>query len=163
MSIRDKFTDEEWTSVVQSPMLAGLAVTAADPSGLWSTIKESSGIARTLFEAKSGRDSDSLPVIISATFEQAEGRRLAQDEIKALFKGRKPAEISTIAVTRLGEIRALVESKAPEQANSFKEFVRATAQRVAEAGTEGGFLGFGGVTVSDAEKKTLDDIDRVLA
>jgi hypothetical protein len=33
---------------------------------------------------------------------------------------------------------------------------------VAEAAVEGGFLGFGGVRVSDAEKATLDDIAKAL-
>jgi hypothetical protein len=33
---------------------------------------------------------------------------------------------------------------------------------VAEASTEGGFLGFGGVKVSDAEKATLADIAKAL-
>jgi hypothetical protein len=35
-------------------------------------------------------------------------------------------------------------------------------QKVAEAATEGSFLGFGGVRVSDAEKATLDDISKAL-
>lgn len=50
MSIKDRFTAEEWKSIVQSPMLAGLAVTAADPGGLWGAIKEGSGVARSLVE-----------------------------------------------------------------------------------------------------------------
>jgi hypothetical protein len=33
---------------------------------------------------------------------------------------------------------------------------------VAEAAVEGGFLGFGGVRVSNAEAATLDDISRIL-
>jgi hypothetical protein len=36
------------------------------------------------------------------------------------------------------------------------------SQKVAEAATEGGFLGFGGVQVSDAERATLDDIAEAL-
>jgi hypothetical protein len=36
------------------------------------------------------------------------------------------------------------------------------AQKAAEAGTEGGFLGFGGVAVSDAEKATLVEISAAL-
>jgi len=36
------------------------------------------------------------------------------------------------------------------------------AAKVAEASTEGGFLGFGGVKVSDAEKATLADIAKAL-
>ncbi len=46
--------------------------------------------------------------------------------------------------------------------DAFKAWVSATAQTVAEAGKEGGFLGFGGEKVSAAERKTLADIDTAL-
>jgi hypothetical protein len=163
MTIKDRFTEQEWQDVVQSPMLAGIAVTAADPGGLWSAVKESSGLARSLLEAKSNPDPDSLPTIISASFEDAEGRRVTQDRLKELLKGKKPEEVSEAAVSRLQQISSLVAAKAPEQADAYKQFLRTTAEKVAEAGTEGGFLGFGGEKVSDAEKKTLADIDRALA
>jgi len=162
MSVKDTFTEDEWRQLVQSPMIAGIAITAADPSGLWGLIKESFGVAMSLQQAKSSHPSGSLPGMIASSFETPEGRRLAQDHLKDQFKGKKPAEVTELAVDRLGEARALVESKAPEEAESFKAFIRAIAQKVAEAGTEGGFLGFGGEKVSEAEKKTLNDIDRVL-
>src|SRR5262245_64334098 len=34
------FTSEEWGKVLESMMLAGMAVSAAEPSGLWGTMKE---------------------------------------------------------------------------------------------------------------------------
>ena len=37
------------------------------------------------------------------------------------------------------------------------------AQKAAEAGKEGGFLGFGGVAVSEAEKATLVEISAALS
>jgi hypothetical protein len=162
MSIEDQFSDQEWASIIQAPMLAGLAVTAADPGGLWSAIKEGSGVARSLVEAKASGEAGSLLGEIGSAFETSEGRKTAQEGVKTLLKGKKPAEAADAAVARLGEIRALVETKAPAQAQVFKDYLKATAQRVAEAGTEGGFLGFGGEKVSDAEKKTLADIDRAL-
>jgi hypothetical protein len=163
MTIKEKFTEQEWQEVVQSPMLAGIAVTAADPGGLWSAVKESSGLARSLVEAKSNPNPDSLPTVISASFEDSEGRRITQDRLKELLKGKRPDEVSELAVNRLQQISSLVAAKAPEQAEAYKQFVRTTAEKVAEAGTEGGFLGFGGEKVSDAEKKTLADIERALA
>jgi hypothetical protein len=32
---KSSFTKEEWTLLLESPMIAGIAITAADPSGLW--------------------------------------------------------------------------------------------------------------------------------
>lgn len=163
MSIKDQFTAEEWKLIVQSPMLAGLAVTAADPGGLWSTIKEGSGMARSLIEAKSGTAGAAMLADIAATFETSEGRRMSQDDVKDLFRGKKAAEASQAAVERLGEIAAMVQAKAPDQAAAYKDWLRQTAQKVAEAGMEGGFLGFGGEKVSDRERKTLADIEKALA
>ena len=48
-------------------------------------------------------------------------------------------------------------------APAFREWLKAIAAKVAEAGTEGGFLGFGGEKVSAAEKATLDRLARALA
>ena len=43
-----------------------------------------------------------------------------------------------------------------------RAWLREVAQKAAEAGNEGGFLGFGGVAVSDAEKATLSEISTAL-
>jgi hypothetical protein len=162
MGIKDRFTAEEWQQIVQSPMLAGLAVTAADPSGLWGSIKEGAGVARALVEAKTGAPAGSMLADIAATFDTPEGRKLSQEDVKELLKGKKPAEASDAAVARLGAVAAIVEAKAPEHADAYKEFLRETARKVAEASKEGGFMGFGGEAVSDAERNTLADLDAVL-
>jgi hypothetical protein len=50
---------------------------------------------------------------------------------------------------------ATLKSKAPGELESFRKLVLEVARRVAEAGKEGGFLGFGGVRVSDEEKAVI--------
>jgi hypothetical protein len=45
-------------------------------------------------------------------------------------------------------------------ATAFKTWLRQISQHVAEAAKEGGFLGIGGVTVSEAEKATLAETGR---
>jgi uncharacterized membrane protein YeaQ/YmgE (transglycosylase-associated protein family) len=47
-------------------------------------------------------------------------------------------------------------------APAFKAWLSSISQKVAEASSEGGFLGIGGVQVSDAEKATLGDIAKAL-
>ena len=51
---------------------------------------------------------------------------------------------------------------APGDAAAFKNWLRQIGLSVAEAATEGGFLGIGGVAVSDAEKATLAEISSAL-
>jgi hypothetical protein len=41
MADKTSFTKDEWTLLLESPMIAGMAITAAEPSGLWGLLKES--------------------------------------------------------------------------------------------------------------------------
>ena len=74
----------------------------------------------------------------------------------------KPAEIKARCVETLGQARAVVDAKAPDDAPTFKEWLREISQHVAEAAKEGGFLGIGGVLVSEAERATLTEISSAL-
>ncbi|MEM7178060.1 MAG: hypothetical protein AAGD47_06955 [Pseudomonadota bacterium] len=162
MSIKEKFTPTEWEHLLQSPMLAGLAITAADPGGLWGAVREGGAMAGSLMTARKEAAADSLVATIVAEFETSEGRGIAADGVKELVRDKKPAEVAHAAVERLGEIAKLVTENVPEEADALKTWLRETAVKVAEAGTEGGFLGFGGVKVSEAEKKTLAEIEAAL-
>jgi hypothetical protein len=62
----------------------------------------------------------------------------------------------------LVDVSTILDAKAPGDAAVFKAWLRSISQKVAEAATEGGFMGIGGVQVSDAEKATLADISRAL-
>ena len=75
---------------------------------------------------------------------------------------RSPGEIKNKAVAAIRDAAALVDAKAPSDAAGFKAWLQHISQAVAEASTEGGFLGFGGVRVSDAEKATLAEISGAL-
>ena len=70
--------------------------------------------------------------------------------------------LKAASLDELRAVVALLDTKAPEDAPAFKAWLQDLAQKAAEAGTEGGFLGFGGVAVSDAEKATLAEIARAL-
>ena len=54
------------------------------------------------------------------------------------------------------------DAKAPGDAAAFKDWLRQISQHVADAAKEGGFLGIGGVRVSEAEKATLAEISSAL-
>ena len=44
MATKQNFTPEEWTKVLESTMVAGIAVAEAEPSGLWGTLRNISQI-----------------------------------------------------------------------------------------------------------------------
>ncbi|HVH01391.1 MAG TPA: hypothetical protein VM891_00240 [Amaricoccus sp.] len=160
MAGKDAFTAEEWARVVAAPMLAGIAVTAAEPGGLWGAVKESVAVAGAVRAGKA--DADPLVAAVAAAYETPEGRDMARAALKAQAAGRKPAEVVEAAVAELGAVAALVAAKAPAAAPGFRDWLKAVAARVAEAGAEGGFLGFGGEKVTAAETATIEKIAAAL-
>jgi hypothetical protein len=162
MSLKDSFNATEWDRIVQAPMMAGFAVTAADPGGLVGAFQESAALAGAMRKARETAAPGSLVAEIIAAYETSEGRGAARDGVRALIKGRKPAEATEAAIVQLGETAGLVREKAPQDAAAFAAWLRQIAGAVAEAAKEGGFMGFGGEKVSDAERKTLADLGAVL-
>jgi len=105
---------------------------------------------------------DALIKAVVADFGTAEGRSIARDGLKEKLAGSKPAEIKTKCIETLRQVAEVVDAKAPADAAAFKTWLRQISQHVAEAAKEGGFLGIGGVTVSEAEKATLAEISNAL-
>ena len=162
MANKDSFTLEEWKSVMASPMLASMAVTLADPSGIWGMIQEGMANARALIEAKSDAGANELIKALGSEFQTSEGRGLAQEKLKSELTGKSPVEIKAQVLEQLGEAARILDAKAPEDAAVFKAWLEGVAHKVSEAASEGGFLGFGGVKVSDAEKASISDVSRAL-
>ena len=162
MANKQNFTPEEWTRLLESPMLAGMAVSAAEPSGLLGTLKEAFASSAALAAAKRDSGANELIKAIVADFETSDGRAKVQEAMRARFFGAKPADMTGRAIASLKEAAEIVTAKAPEDAAAYKAWLAAISQRVAEAASEGGFLGFGGVKVSEAEKATLAEIAKAL-
>ena len=162
MATKQDFTADEWAKIRDSVMAASLAVTAADPSGLLGTIKEAIAGGSAMLAAKSDAGAGELIKAVVADFESADALKEMRQSVKERFRGAKASEISSRSVEALAEVGSLLDSKAPEDVAEFKAWLRGISQKVAEASSEGGFLGFGGVKVSDAEKATIDEVDKAL-
>src|SRR5512145_960243 len=78
MASKTAFTPEEWNQVLGGVFMAGFAVTAADPSGLWGLLKETFASGRALLEAKSHASASELSKAIVSDMETSEGRSAAQ-------------------------------------------------------------------------------------
>jgi hypothetical protein len=160
---KSAFTAEEWRLILTSPMLAGMAVTLADPSGIFGTLKESFAGASALLTAKKDAGANAIAKAIAADFDTPEGRTVARDGIKGDLKGKSPAEMKAKALEGLRQVNAILAAKAPDDAPGFRTWLKDIAANAAEASSEGGFLGFGGVKVSDAEKATLAELNSALS
>lgn len=162
MANKQAFTPEEWSKIAASPMLTSMAVTAAEPSGLWGMLKETFAGGSALAAAKLDAGSNDLIKALVADFETPEGRSRTKEALQKEFAGAKPSEVVQRSLAGLRDVTTIVYAKAPEDAAAFTAWLRGVAQRVAEASSEGGVLGIGGVKVSEAEKATLADIGKAL-
>jgi hypothetical protein len=162
MTDKSNFTSDEWKVLLESVMAAGIAITAAEPSGLWGLLKESFASGTDLAKAKMDAGTNALIKAVVEDFGTSEGRSAARDGLNSKFKGSKPAEIKDNCIEILHQAATILDAKAPGDSTAFKGWLQQTSQHVAEASKEGGFLGVGGVPVSEAEKATLSEISTAL-
>ena len=162
MADKSTFTPEEWKLLLESVTMAGIAVSAADPSGLWGLLKESFAGGSALAQARMDPTANPLIKAVVADFETAQGRSSAREGVKAALAGSKGPEIKARCIEVLRQTAAVVDAKAPADAAGFKGWLRQVSQHVAEAANEGGGLLGGGVQVSEAEKATLGEIATAL-
>ena len=150
MTRKADFNAEEWSTVVEGPLYAGMRVIAADRGG---TLRESVALGRVYQEARAGSGkSELLDELVKSS--------PAIDPSRVREAG---GNIAAVASERLREAIATLSAKAtPEETEAYKRFVLSAAQAVASAHKEGGFLGIGGEQVSDAEQQALDEISTTL-
>ena len=162
MANKTNFTSQEWTKVLESVVLVGMAVSAADPNGFWGLTKEAFAGRSALIASKhDGRSNELIKTVISE-FESKEGRSVVLEALHKRFNGSETADILQRSLDDLREVSAVLDAKAPHDAAAFKILLLGIGQKVAEASMEHSVLGFGGVLVSDAEKATLSAIATAL-
>lgn len=150
MTRRADFNAEEWTTVVDGPLYAGLRVIAASRGG---TLRETLAMGHVYQEARAHHGVSELldELVKSAPSIDADGVREAQ------------GNIAELASRQLRDAIGIVEAKSTaSETDSYKKFVMTVAQAVAGAHKEGGFLGIGGKQISEAENQALDEISTAL-
>jgi hypothetical protein len=160
MTTKTDFTEEEWVRLGRAPIVAGMAISLADPGGPIETIKESSAAIRTVLEAAKGGGHGEF--VQAVAHDVAEKARHRQNPM-AGFRPKGPDARDEV----LEELRAvnalLVEKTTPEETAEFREWLRTAAQRAATAAKEGGFLGFNAERVSENEQQMLDTLGSIFS
>jgi hypothetical protein len=153
MTSKQDFNDEEWTRVRRAPLVAGVAISLADPGGPIEVAKETMATLRSATLPPSQEE-----LLASVALDV---QALAQQKHNPLgeFKPRGGQQV----LEELREVNELVTAKAtPEEAEAFRRWLLVAAQAAADAGKEGGFLGFGGEQVSAGEQQMLEQVRAVL-
>ncbi len=155
MADKSTFTAEEWATLLKAPAMAGLALVAADPSGPFGALKESFAAGKALAEVKLQGGANALIEAIVQDLTTPEGSEIAKP---SGLMGMSIEEASAHALGICQSAAQIVSTKAPDEAEAFKQWLFSISQRVAEASREGGFLGFGGTLVSEQEQAALNSI-----
>ena len=158
MSVKDKFTADEWKSLLKAPMLAAYAVAGAAPSKQEDFVREMGAVAEGVIEVEHRAAKDSLlgavisDIVANAEDEQrGQTEKLSRDEVR----DRALATCRTVAA-------ALAAKVSPEEAYEYKRWVLVVAEKVAAAAKEGGLFGFGGEQVSGSEIATINEIGEAI-
>jgi hypothetical protein len=150
MTRKADFNAEEWSTVVEGPLYAGMRVISSDRGG---TLRESLALGRVYQEARARHGESELLDELAKSPPAIDPDRL---------RGAG-GNVAAVASDRIREAMRILEAKGtPEETDAYKRFVMTVAQAVAGAHKEGGFLGIGGKQISDAENQALDQISTAL-
>jgi hypothetical protein len=158
VTAKPDFTEDEWATLLRAPLVAGMAITLADPGGPIEVVKETSAVVKFAI-GTSSEQRDDLVGEVSREIRELAGQR------KNPAAGFKPrgAMAGKEILDELSRANEIVSAKAtPEEAQAFREWIMESAQRAAEAAKEGGFMGFRAEQVSQGEKDMLAQLRSTL-
>ena len=118
--------------------------------------------ALLILQAKTDAGATELAKSLVADMETSEGRSVAQQGLKAELTGKSPAELKQQVIASLTRVGQILDAKAPADAAAFKAWLKHIAEQVAEAASEGGFLGIGGIKVTEAERASIGEVAQAL-
>ncbi len=152
------FNDAEWKTLVAAPVKVGRAIIAVAPSGGIGMAKEVRALRQGLTETIQQSNNPLLKNL--GLHARAEGgMESLWKNVGNAFGDRWDAEnVRKTAIATCQEAATLLKKAAPQDAQAYKECLYTSAQKVAEAGKEGGFAGIGGTRLSDSEQSLLKDV-----
>lgn len=156
MTTRSDYTDEEWAALRRAPLVAGLAVSLADPGGPIELTKETLAALKAV-----GAPPPHEPLLTEVSQDglaQAQARHNIMKEL-----GLKGATAREQIVEELHRVNEILAAKAtPDEAASFRGWMVQAAEDAAAAAKEGGFLGIGATRISEGETAMLARLREIL-
>jgi hypothetical protein len=158
VTTRSAFTEDEWPRIVRAPLVAGMAISLADPGGPIEAAKESMA---TLKSATNPPSREQLLAEVALEIQAMAQER--QNPLKGYKPGTDPSPGEDV-LRELGAVQAMVAAKAtPEEATAFGRWLIAAAQAAADAAKDGGFMGFRAQQVSEREQAMMDRVRAAVA
>ena len=133
MATKADFTEQEWESFQKGVTGAGLLVSLSDRS-FFDTFKEAGALGKHIAQARQSNSSELV-------------REVASIHGTGFGLTNSPDTVETETLAALRNAKTTLESKAPDELESYRQFVIEVAQSVADA------AGGGDVAESDAIEK----------
>ena len=119
MAKKADFTEQEWESLQKGVVGAGLLVSVSDRS-FFDTFKEAGALGKHVAQAKQSSSSELV-------------RELGDLHGTGFGLTASPDKVESETLAALQTAKTTLESKAPEELESYREFVVEVAQSVADA------------------------------
>lgn len=146
------FSPDEWQVLFAAAPMVGLGISAASPNGPFGVVKEMFSVGMALAEVvQKGSDN----ALVKAIADDMRARGTKAEGVKGV---KTPEDARRAVLEHMTKVSDIVAKQAPAEAEGFKRWLVEVAKRVAEASTEGGFLGFGGEKVSAGERDAIQAI-----
>jgi hypothetical protein len=133
MATKADFTEQEWESLQKGVTGAGLLVSLSDRS-FFDTFKEAGALGKHIAQAKQSNSSELV-------------REIAGIHGTGFGLTSSPDKVETETLAALQNAKTTLESKAPDELESYRQFVIEVAQSVADS------AGGGDAAESDAVEK----------
>ena len=167
-----ELTEDERQLLASLPQTIGAAMAFAGKSGFFGTGKELFASGKAMIEGgRQYADNElirSLVPDVKAADREAEVARMTvtRDWARARMKAKgidSPEKLRELAVEDARAASALLGAKVEAGvAGEYRAWTMQVAESVAQAASEGGFLGFGGERLSEGESRLLDDLKTAL-
>jgi hypothetical protein len=154
MTTKGDFTEDEWVRLRRAPLVAGMAISLADPGGPIEMAKE------TMATVRSATNPPSREQLLTEVALEIQGMtQQKQNPLSGYQLDKNAGAPGQQVLDELRDVQGIVAAKAtPEESTAFGAWMLATAQAAADAAKEGGFMGFGAQQVSQGEKDMLDQV-----
>ena len=168
-SVKEQFSDDEWFLISSVPSMVGAAMAGAGKSGIIGTTKEAMASMKSVVAGKSDYPNNEL---IAAVLPKAESFSEAKEKAGAYREKamaqlkeqniKSPEEFNSYMLSNASSAIALIKERRGEsEANEYQSWCIDVAKKVAEAASEGGFMGFGGEQASDGERALMAELKKV--
>jgi hypothetical protein len=157
---RSAFTADEWSLLRVTPSFVAVGVVAADASGLFASLKETlAGVNEVSDALGSSPDLELFRALAADRSAPA-----VPDVEPLLGDGPKDAQLENFKTAVLERVSAVIEllnqKASAAETDAYRRLLVRVAQRAASAAKEGGFLGIGGVRVSEKERAFIEMVSR---